>query len=56
MKIPTVGAELFHAEGRTENDESNIRLSQFCELATKIEMVFVCVGVCYAAVCVTACN
>jgi len=28
MKIRSVGAELFHADG---HDEANTRLSQFCE-------------------------
>jgi len=32
MKIRPVGAKLFHAYGRTDGlDESNNRLSQFCE-------------------------
>jgi len=31
MKIPPAGAEMFHAEGRT--DEANSRFSQFCERA-----------------------
>jgi hypothetical protein len=31
-----VGAELFHADGRTEgHDEANARFSQFCESAYK---------------------
>jgi hypothetical protein len=34
MKIRPVGAELFHAEGRTDgHDEANSRFSQFCERA-----------------------
>jgi len=34
MKIRPVGAELFHADGRTDrHDEANIRSSQFCERA-----------------------
>jgi hypothetical protein len=29
---PPMGAELFHADGRTDrHDEANIRFSQFCE-------------------------
>ena len=36
IKIRRVGAELFHAEGRT--DEANSRFSQFCE-GTKIVLV-----------------
>jgi hypothetical protein len=36
MKICPVGAELFHAGGRTDiHDEANSRLSQFCEGAEK---------------------
>ena len=32
MKIRPVGAEMFHAGGRTErHDEANSRFSQFCE-------------------------
>jgi hypothetical protein len=34
MKIRPVGAELFHAGGRTDRrDEANSRFSQFCERA-----------------------
>jgi len=34
MKIPPVGAELFHADWRTNrHDETNSRFSQFCERA-----------------------
>jgi hypothetical protein len=34
MKISPVGAELFHADGRTEtHDGVNSRFSQFCERA-----------------------
>ena len=38
MKILPVGAELFHADGRTDgrtdrHDEVNSPFSQFCELA-----------------------
>jgi len=38
MQIRLVGAELFHAGGRTDgrtdgHDEVNIRVSQFCECA-----------------------
>jgi hypothetical protein len=38
MKIRPVGAELFHADERTDvqtdrHDEPNIRLSKFCERA-----------------------
>jgi len=33
MKICSMGAELFHADGRTDrHDEANIHFSQFCEL------------------------
>ena len=40
MKIHPVGAELFHADGRTggradRHDEANSRCWQFCELAEK---------------------
>ena len=32
VKILTVGAELFHADGQTAgHDEANSRFSQFCE-------------------------
>jgi len=32
MKIPPLGAELFHAERKAEgHDEANCRLSQFCK-------------------------
>jgi len=34
MKIRPVGAELFHADGRTErHDTTNSRFSQFCKRA-----------------------
>jgi hypothetical protein len=34
MKIRPVGAELFHAHGRTDrHDDDNSRFSQFCERA-----------------------
>jgi len=34
MKIRPVGAELFHADGRTDrHDDANSRFSQFCERA-----------------------
>jgi len=34
MNIRPVGAELFHADGRTDRrDETNSRFSQFCERA-----------------------
>jgi len=34
MKIGPVGADLFHAGGRTQrHDEADSRLLQFCELA-----------------------
>jgi hypothetical protein len=34
MKIRPVGAEMFHADGRTDrHDETNSRFSQFCERA-----------------------
>jgi len=36
VKIRRVGAELFHADGRTKKyDETNIHFSQFCEGAYK---------------------
>jgi hypothetical protein len=36
MKIRPVGAELFHADERTEkHEEANRRFSQFCECAYK---------------------
>ena len=36
MKIPTVGAELFHAERQTDRyEEANSRCSQFCERTYK---------------------
>jgi hypothetical protein len=36
MKIRSVGAELLHADGRTDRyDEANSRFSQFCERASK---------------------
>jgi len=36
MKIHPLGAELFHAVGRTErHDEANSHFWQFCELAQK---------------------
>jgi hypothetical protein len=32
MKVGTVGAELFHADGRTEiHNKANSRFSKFCE-------------------------
>jgi hypothetical protein len=38
MKIRPVGAELFHADGRTDrHDEANSRFSQFRERAPKID-------------------
>ena len=36
MKISPVGAELFHAERRTDMTKDNGRLSQFCEKRLKI--------------------
>jgi len=44
MKIHPVGAELFHADGRTDrqtgkHDEANCRFSQFCECSKKTEAV-----------------
>ena len=34
MKIRSVGAQLFRADGRTDgNDEANSRFSQFCKRA-----------------------
>ena len=36
MKIRPVGAEWFHADGRTDGyDEANGRFSKFCERAKK---------------------
>ena len=36
LEIRPVGAELFHADGRTDRqDEANCRVSQFCERAKK---------------------
>jgi hypothetical protein len=36
MKIRSVGAELFYADGQTDRqDEANSRFSQFCESALK---------------------
>jgi hypothetical protein len=36
MKIRTVGAELFYAEGQTDRyDEANNRFSQFCKRVKK---------------------
>jgi len=36
IKIRPVGAELFHADGRTDGrDETNSRFSQFCEKRLK---------------------
>jgi hypothetical protein len=42
MKIGRVGAELFHADGRTDrqtdrHDDPNSRFSQFCEREYKID-------------------
>ena len=37
MKIRPVGAQLFHADGRTDRrDEANSRFSQLCERASKL--------------------
>jgi len=45
MKIRPVGAELFHADGRTDrHDEANSRFWQFCELAQKRSRA--CIGNC----------
>jgi len=33
MKIRPVGAQLFHADGRTDGHEANGRFSRFCERA-----------------------
>jgi hypothetical protein len=33
VKIRPVGAEVFHADGRTDMIEANSRFSKFCELA-----------------------
>jgi len=43
MKIPIVGAELFHAEGRTEghperHDEAKRCCSKFCESAQNVKI------------------
>jgi len=36
MNISPVGAELFHADGRTDrHDETNSHFSQYCERAEK---------------------
>ena len=41
MKIRSVGAELFHADGRTDrHDEANSRFPQFCERTRKISQHF----------------
>jgi len=41
MKIRPVGAELFHADRRTDdNDEYNSRFSQFCEKRLKYIRLF----------------
>jgi len=40
VKIHLVGAELFHADGRTDrHDEANSRCSQFCERAKNAEIM-----------------
>jgi len=40
MKIRPVGAELFHADRRTDrHDEPNSRFSQFCERASKLSII-----------------
>ena len=40
MKIRKLGAELFHADGRTDrHDEANSRFSQFCECALQLKFV-----------------
>jgi hypothetical protein len=36
MKISPVGAELFHADGRTDITKDNSRFSQFCEKRLEI--------------------
>ena len=42
MTIRPVGAELFHADGRTDgHDEANCRFSQFCEGAQKVNLYIV---------------
>jgi hypothetical protein len=47
MKIGSVGAELFHSDGRTEErterqrdiyDEAKSRFSQFCEKRLKVDV------------------
>jgi len=35
LKYRPVGAELFHAYGRTDSDEANNRFLRFCERAHK---------------------
>jgi len=38
IKIRPVGAQLFHADGRTDRyDDANSGFSQFCERALKVE-------------------
>jgi len=42
MKIRRVGAELFHADGRTDkHDEANSCFSQFCESVKKLHYAYV---------------
>jgi hypothetical protein len=36
MKVSPVGAELFHAGGRTDMTKDNGRFSQFCEKRLKL--------------------
>ena len=41
MKIRLVGAEWFHAEGRTDrHDEANNRLSQYCEYTKNTTKIY----------------
>jgi hypothetical protein len=48
LKIRLVGAELFHAFGRTDrHDEANSHFSQFCERVQKALSSNELVSVCY---------
>jgi len=49
MKIFEVGAELFHADGRTDrHDEANCGFSQFSESAQKLNWIIYKGPVCTA--------
>ena len=42
MKIRPVGAEVFHAGGRTDvHDEANSRFSKFCERACVVGYLYI---------------